>query len=144
MAELRHSGERGRGASGSSPVKREDGAVATPFLPSSVAASDHNLDRDKDPHRATSAFILSLSPPLRSLLSLEDPRSPSASFAYRTLIAFLSFTFVLLLLLIPSVWKHLVSIFLVKLEKLFELILFGSDSHEMSRVRSIQLQKVYR
>ncbi|KAF3332853.1 hypothetical protein FCM35_KLT02430 [Carex littledalei] len=33
----------------SSPVKREDAAAATTFLPS-VAASDHNLNRDKDPY----------------------------------------------------------------------------------------------
>lgn len=123
MAELRYSGERSRGASGSSPVKREDAsaAAATPFLPSSVAASDHDLDRDKDPHRATSPFILSLPSPLRSLLSLEDPRSPSASFSYRILIAFLSFTFFLLLLSIPSIWKHLVTIFLARTEILIQI-----------------------
>ncbi|KAJ4816447.1 O-fucosyltransferase family protein [Rhynchospora pubera] len=118
MAELRHSGERGRGAPGSSPLKREDAAAATPFVSSSVATSDRDLDRDKDPHphRATSAFLLSLPPPLRSLLSLEDPRSPSASFSYRILIAFLSFTFFLLLLSIPSIWKHLNGPYICKKE----------------------------
>ncbi|KAJ3699027.1 hypothetical protein LUZ61_002732 [Rhynchospora tenuis] len=116
MAELRHSGERGRGAPGSSPLKREDAAAASPFVSSSVATSDRDLDRDKDPHRATSAFLLSLPPPLRSLLSLEDPRSPSASFSYRILIAFLSFTFFVLLLSLPSVWKHLNGPYICKKE----------------------------
>ncbi|XP_073010195.1 protein PECTIC ARABINOGALACTAN SYNTHESIS-RELATED isoform X1 [Typha latifolia] len=115
MAELRHSASIGsRGASAaSSPVKRDD--AATPFISSTAGGGrdrDRDADRDKEPHRSSSPFspsavLLHLHPPFRSLLSLEDPRSPSSSISYRILLVFLAFLLFAGLLSLPSLWTRL-------------------------------------
>ncbi|OAY71254.1 Uncharacterized protein ACMD2_10269, partial [Ananas comosus] len=113
-----------------SPVKR-DAAASTPFLSASPLGSaaaaaddddgggggggrdrDRDRDRDKLPHHYhhrffSPHFLLHLPPPLRSLLSLEDPRSPSAPHSYRILLAILALLLFAGVLALPSLWSHL-------------------------------------
>ncbi|KAG1359052.1 protein PECTIC ARABINOGALACTAN SYNTHESIS-RELATED [Cocos nucifera] len=109
MAELRHSASMGARAV-SSPSHRDD--PTHPFAAALDAgdggaaparSSSRGRDRDKDPHhhRAFASAVLHLPPPLRSLLSLEDPR-----LAYRIL-AVIAFLLVAGILSVSSLWSRL-------------------------------------
>ncbi|KAL5208043.1 hypothetical protein ABZP36_032478 [Zizania latifolia] len=108
MAELRHSTVAATRAS-NSPAKRDsDASVASsPFASTSARGRDDDGKDRSSPLPPHHHKRLSLPSPLRSLLALEDPRSPSASSSYRILLAFLAFVLFAALFSAPSIWSHL-------------------------------------
>ena len=118
MAELRHSTAA---RASNSPAKRDSDASAasSPFLPSPSTRGSRGGDDDddgKDVHR--SSPLLShhhhkrahlLTSPFRSLLALEDPRSPAASSSYRILLALLALLLAAGIFCAPLLWSRLVS-----------------------------------
>jgi hypothetical protein len=117
MAELRHSTVAAAAArSSNSPAKRDSDASAasSPFASTSSARGRGGGDDDdgKDAHRSSPLLPhhhkrLGLPSPLRSLLALEDPRSPSASSSYRILFALLAFLLLAATFSATSVWSRL-------------------------------------
>ncbi|CAM0909546.1 unnamed protein product [Alopecurus aequalis] len=102
MAELRHATVAAAAArASSSPAKRdaEAASASSPFLPS---------PRDGAP-RSSPPFHqrCPLPAPVRALLALEDPRSPSSSASYRILLAVLACLALAALVSAPSVWSRL-------------------------------------
>uniref|UniRef100_A0A0E0CFX0 O-fucosyltransferase family protein n=1 Tax=Oryza meridionalis TaxID=40149 RepID=A0A0E0CFX0_9ORYZ len=120
MAELRHSTVAAAAArSSNSPAKRDSDASAasSPFASTSSArgrcgGGGDDDDDGKDAHRSSPLLPhhhkrLGLPSPLRSLLALEDPRSPSASSSYRILLALLAFLLLAAAFSATSVWSRL-------------------------------------
>uniref|UniRef100_A0A0D9VCF0 O-fucosyltransferase family protein n=1 Tax=Leersia perrieri TaxID=77586 RepID=A0A0D9VCF0_9ORYZ len=126
MAELRHSTAMATAAarSSNSPAKRDSDAssASSPFASTSArvrgggGGADAGDDDDgKDAHRSYPLLPhqhhhhrrIPLPSPLRSLLALEDPRSPSASSSYRILLAILAFLLLAALFFATSVWSRL-------------------------------------
>nr|XP_051209396.1 protein PECTIC ARABINOGALACTAN SYNTHESIS-RELATED-like isoform X2 [Lolium perenne] len=109
MAELRHATVAAAAARASSSPAKRDAEAATsassPFLPSSRGG-----DGGKDCAPRSSPPLHQRCPlpaPVRALLALEDPRSPSAPSSYRILIAVLSCLALAALVSAPSLWSHL-------------------------------------
>jgi hypothetical protein len=103
MAELRHATAATRAGATSSPSKRDAEAASA----SSPLVSPPRVDGGKDGLRPHPRW--SLPPPVRSLLALEDPRSPTASASYRILVAAIACFAFTALFSAPSVWTRLVS-----------------------------------
>jgi hypothetical protein len=105
MAELRHATAAATRAPGS-PSKRdaEAASASSPFVASPRGGG-------KDGPRAPLPLHqrCSLPPTVRSLLSLEDPRSPASSASYRILVAAFACLALAAFLSAPSVWSRLVS-----------------------------------
>ncbi|KAL5224769.1 hypothetical protein ABZP36_011408 [Zizania latifolia] len=97
MAELRHATAAAAAASraSSSPAKRdaEAASASSPFVASRSSAPLH--------HRYPLPSLV------RSLLALEDPRSPSGSASYRILVAVVACIVLFSLISAPSVWSRL-------------------------------------
>lgn len=108
MAELRHATAALAAATRatSSPSKRDaEAASASSPLVASPRVSGGGGGKDGvRPHQRWS-----LPPPVRSLLALEDPRSPAASASYRILVAAMACFALAALFSAPSVWARLVS-----------------------------------
>ena len=97
MAELRH-------ATAAAAATR---ATSSPSKRDAEAASPRVSGGGKDGLRPHQRW--SLPPPVRSLLALEDPRSPAASASYRILVAAIACFALAALFSAPSVWARLVS-----------------------------------
>jgi hypothetical protein len=117
MAELRHSTAA---RTSNSPAKRDSDASAasSPFLASPSARGSRGDDDDdsKDAHRSSPLLphhhpkrVHQLTSPFRSLLALEDPRSPAASSSYRILLAILALLLASGVFSAPFLWSRLVS-----------------------------------
>lgn len=121
MAELRHSTAA---RTSNSPAKRDSDASAasSPFLASPSArgsrggGGDDDDDDSKDAHRSSPLLphhhpkrVHQLTSPFRSLLALEDPRSPAASSSYRILLAILALLLASGVFSAPFLWSRLVS-----------------------------------
>ena len=116
MAELRHSTAA---RASNSPAKRDSDASAasSPFLASPSARGSRGGgegdDDGKDAHRSSPLLphqhhkrVHLLTSPFRSLLALEDLRSPAASSSYRILLALLLAAGIFCA---PLLWSRLVS-----------------------------------
>jgi hypothetical protein len=107
MAELRHATAAAAAATRatSSPSKRdaEAASASSPLVASPRVGGGGGKDGLR-PHQRWS-----LPPPVRSLLALEDPRSPAASASYRILVAAIACFALAALFSAPSVWARLVS-----------------------------------
>jgi len=121
MAELRHSTAA---RASNSPAKRDSDASAasSPFLASPSARGSRggggDGDDGKDAHRSSPLLphqhhnhkrVHLLTSPFRSLLALEDPRSPAASSSYRILLALLALLLAAGIFCAPLLWSRLVS-----------------------------------
>jgi hypothetical protein len=110
MAELRHATVAAAAArASSSPAKRDAESASSPFLPSPRGGGG---DGGKDGALRSSPPLHQRCPlpaPVRALLALEDPRSPSAPASYRILLAVLVCLALAALVSAPSVWSRLVS-----------------------------------
>ncbi|KAL6888484.1 hypothetical protein ACP4OV_009510 [Aristida adscensionis] len=119
MAELRHSTAA---RASSSPAKRDSDAspASSPLLGSPSARGRSGGvgggdDGDgKDAHRSSPLLPhhhlhkhVHVPSPVRSLLALEDPRSPAAARSYRILLALLALLLVAALFAAPSLWSRL-------------------------------------
>ncbi|KAM0822817.1 hypothetical protein ACQ4PT_071272 [Festuca glaucescens] len=111
MAELRHATVAAAATRASSSPAKRDAEAATsassPFLPSLRGG-----DGGKDGAPRSSPPLHQRCPlpaPVRALLALEDPRSPSASTSYRILLAVLACLALAALVSAPSLWLHLVN-----------------------------------
>ncbi|OEL22131.1 Uncharacterized protein BAE44_0016849 [Dichanthelium oligosanthes] len=100
MAELRHATAT---RASSSPSKRDDEAASA----SSPLVASPRVGGVKDGLRSHQRW--SLPSPVRSLLALEDPRSPAASASYRILVAAIACFVLAALFSAPSIWSRLVS-----------------------------------
>lgn len=116
MAELRHATAAAAATrASSSPAKRdaESSASSSPFVASSSSPRGGGGGDGKDGAPRSSAPLhhqkYHFPSPLRSLLALEDPRSPTASASYRILVAVVACLFVAALVSAPSVWSRIVS-----------------------------------
>ncbi|XP_006648331.2 protein PECTIC ARABINOGALACTAN SYNTHESIS-RELATED-like [Oryza brachyantha] len=120
MAELRHSTAAAVAArSSNSPAKRDSDASAasSPFASTSARGrGGDDGDDGKDAHRSSPLLPHhhhhhkrpTLPSPLRSLLALEDPRSPSvSSSSYRISLAILAFLLLAAIFSATSVWSRL-------------------------------------
>lgn len=105
MVELRHATAASTRASGS-PSKRdaEAASASSPFV-----ASPRGGGKDGPRSSLPLHQRLPLPPPVRSLLALEDPRSPTASASYQILVAAVACLALAALFSAPSVWSRLVS-----------------------------------
>jgi len=123
MAELRHSTAA---RASNSPAKRDSDASAasSPFLASPSARGSRggggggDGDDGKDAHRSSPLLphqhhnhkrVHLLTSPFRSLLALEDLRSPAASSSYRILLALLALLLAAGIFCAPLLWSRLVS-----------------------------------
>ncbi|CAN6237192.1 unnamed protein product [Urochloa humidicola] len=115
MAELRHSTAA---RASNSPAKRDSDASASssPFLASpSARVSRGGEDDGKDAHRSSPLLpphhhhkrAHLLASPFRSLLALEDPRSPAASTSYRILLGLLALLLAAGVFSAPFLWSRL-------------------------------------
>ncbi|CAO2037235.1 unnamed protein product [Urochloa humidicola] len=120
MAELRHSTAA---RASNSPAKRDSDASASssPFLGSPSARGSRggggggDEGDGKDAHRSSPLLpphhhqkrVHMLASPFRSLLALEDPRSPAASSSYRILLALLALLLVAGIFSAPFLWSRL-------------------------------------
>ncbi|KAL6873822.1 hypothetical protein ACP4OV_013904 [Aristida adscensionis] len=117
MAELRHATSASAAASraSGSPSKRdaESSSASSPFV-----ASPRGGGGGKDGARAPLPLHQrwALPPPLRSLLALEDPRSPAASASYRILLAALACVALAAIFAAPSLWSRLNAPYLCRKE----------------------------
>uniref|UniRef100_A0A0E0Q1U9 Uncharacterized protein n=1 Tax=Oryza rufipogon TaxID=4529 RepID=A0A0E0Q1U9_ORYRU len=114
MAELRHATAAAAATrASSSPAKRdaESSASSSPLVASSSSPRGGGGGDGKDGAPRSSAPLhhqkYHLPSPLRSLLALEDPRSPTASASYRILVAVVACLFVAALVSAPSVWSRI-------------------------------------
>ncbi|KAM0888145.1 hypothetical protein ACQ4PT_028503 [Festuca glaucescens] len=126
MAELRHATVAAAAArASSSPAKRDTEAAtsaSSPFLPSPRCGGDGGKDgalRSSPPLHQR----FPLPGPVRALLALEDPRSPSAPTSYRILLTVLACLALAALVSAPSVWSRLDQIWKdqTKFEDIFDV-----------------------
>jgi hypothetical protein len=104
MAELRYATAAAAATrASSSPSKRDADAASA----SSPLVASPRVGGGKDAPRPHQRW--SLPPPVRSLLALEDPRSPAASTSYRILVAAIACFTLAALFSATSVWSRLVS-----------------------------------
>ncbi|KAF0904542.1 hypothetical protein E2562_035438 [Oryza meyeriana var. granulata] len=117
MAELRHATAAAAAThASSSPAKRDAESVSasSPLVASSSprgGGGGGGDGKDGAPRSSSAPHLhhqrYRLPSPVRSLLALEDPRSPSASASYRILVAVVACLVVAALVSAPSVWSRL-------------------------------------
>jgi len=105
MAELRHATAAAAATRATSSPSKHDAEAASASSP--LVASPRVSGGGKDGLRLHQRW--SLPPPVRSILALEDPRSPAASASYRILVAAIACFALAALFSAPSVWARLVS-----------------------------------
>lgn len=104
MAELRHATAAAAATRASSSPSKRDAEAASA---SSPLVASPRVGGGRDGFRTHQRW--SLPSAVRSLLALEDPRSPAASTSYRILVAAIACFALAALFSAPSVWSRLVS-----------------------------------
>ena len=107
MAELRHATAAAAATRATSSPSKHDAEAASASSPLVASPRVGGGAGGKDGLRPHQRW--SLPPPVRSLLALEDPRSPTASASYRILVAAIACFALAALFSAPSVWARLVS-----------------------------------
>ncbi|CAN6193369.1 unnamed protein product, partial [Urochloa humidicola] len=111
MAELRHATAAAAATRASSSPSKRDAEAASA---SSPLVASPRVGGGKDGVRSHQRW--SLPSPVRSLLALEDPRSPTASASYRILVAAIAFFALAGFFSAPSVWSRLNAPYLCRKE----------------------------
>ncbi|CAD6338577.1 unnamed protein product [Miscanthus lutarioriparius] len=114
MAELRHATAAAAATRATSSPSKHDAEAASASSPLVASPRVGGGAGGKDGLRPHQRW--SLPPPVRSLLALEDPRSPTASASYRILVAAIACFALAALFSAPSVWARLNAPYLCRKE----------------------------